>query len=42
MKYECGKESKFQCDICQKKIHQKSNLKAHVINLCFKITRNKF
>ncbi|XP_014274255.1 protein abrupt [Halyomorpha halys] len=31
-RWECGKEPKFACPYCEKKTHQKGNLKVHIIS----------
>uniref|UniRef100_A0A0A9XI63 Longitudinals lacking protein, isoforms A/B/D/L n=1 Tax=Lygus hesperus TaxID=30085 RepID=A0A0A9XI63_LYGHE len=31
-RWECGKEPKFACPYCDKKCHQKGNLKVHIIS----------
>lgn len=33
LKYECGVEPKFKCDICDKKFSHKSQMKGHMINI---------
>lgn len=30
LRYECGKRPKFKCPFCNKKCHQKCNLKSHI------------
>lgn len=31
MRYECGVEPKFQCQVCQKRFSRLSNLKSHCV-----------
>lgn len=31
-RWECGKEPKFACPYCDKRTHQKGNLKVHIIS----------
>ncbi|XP_019881134.1 longitudinals lacking protein, isoforms A/B/D/L isoform X20 [Aethina tumida] len=38
-KYECNKPPLFTCYICEKKFHQRSNAKVHLVN-CHKIETN--
>lgn len=33
LKYECGKEKQFRCNICRKAFSHNNQLKAHVINV---------
>lgn len=33
LRYECGKEPTFQCDICFKKFYFKGNRKTHMITV---------
>lgn len=33
LRYECGKEPMFQCDICFRKFHLKGNRKTHMITV---------
>lgn len=33
LRYECGKEPMFQCDICLKRFHLKGNHKTHMITV---------
>lgn len=30
LKYECGKTPLFKCENCEKRFHQKSNLRVHI------------
>lgn len=42
-KYECGKEPKFKCPICQRKFYQRGNMKSHIItvhNQSYRITEH--
>lgn len=31
LRYECGKDPMFQCDICFRKFHLKGNCKTHML-----------
>jgi len=42
LKYECGVEPNFKCDLCHKKFSYKTQMKSHMINLHKRLPTNKW